>query len=136
MYMHAYAYIMLSCTGARPRPLLSMCTLELVHVHVHIHVCLCLHYAVMHRSLPSMTMKLRKRQCRSWHQTGREKDLRYDPICCTLSLCSVRYVTLTACILCTSILGIFIYDIACIFCSVQWSDDGNPFRPVSIILYY
>ena len=117
MYMHAYAYIMLSCTGARPRPLLSICTLKLVHVYIHVY--LCLHYAVMHRSLPSMTMKLRKNQCRSRHQTVREKYLRYDPIYCTLSLCSVQYVTLTACILCTSILGVFIYDIVCINCSVQ-----------------
>ena len=76
MYMHVYAYIMLSCTGARPRPrpLLSMCTLVLVHLHV----CLCLHYAVMHRSLPFMMMKLRRKQCRSQHQTVEETDLRYD----------------------------------------------------------
>ena len=116
MYMHIYAYmyIMLSCTGTRPRPLLSMCTLELVHVYIYVYIMLS-----MHRSLPSMTMKRRKKQCISRHQTVEEKDLRYDPIYCTLSLCSVQYVTLTACILCTSILGVFIYDIVCIFCSVQ-----------------
>ena len=115
MYMHVYACnIMLSCTGARPRPLLSMCTLVLVHVHV----CLCLHYAVMHRSLPSMTMKLRKKQCRSQHQTVEETDLRYDLFfvhCHCAVYNTSHYCIVTACI-CTSTIcgvyyGVFIYDI-------------------------